>query len=70
MCLLMTEEIKTSPASEQGIPQNSTVQKTDASMASTQQLSGNYFIIFTSKSTFFRCALFKLSCTEIIKLHR
>jgi len=34
-----------SRASMRGIPHNSTVQKTDESLASTQHLSGNYFIV-------------------------
>jgi hypothetical protein len=32
-------------ASMRGIPRNSTVQKIDETLASTQQLSGNYFIV-------------------------
>ena len=40
-----SEQSNTSPVSEQGIPENSTVQKIDGTLASTQQLSGNYFFI-------------------------
>jgi hypothetical protein len=64
-----SDESKMSPTSEQAIPHNNTVQETDETMASTQQLSGN-LLFFSSKSIFFKWVVPTVSCTEIIKLLR